>query len=124
MIINPVNEEWLSGVLDGLGSTPDEVAATLRAAQVTGARRFGRRCPVAVYIGIKARERVPSALQVVVWISSEEATVRFHTASGEEAASVNASMPVAVAAFVDAFDGGGLYADLADADADADGTST
>lgn len=112
MIINPVNEEWLSGVLAGLGNTPDEVAATLRAAGVTGARRFGRRCPIAVYMGIKAKERVPSAAQVIVWISSEETTVRIHTPSGEEAASV--TTPVAVAAFVDAFDDGRLYTDLAD----------
>jgi len=116
LIINPVNEEWLSGVLAGLGSTLDDVAATLRAAGVTGARRFGRRCPVAVYIGIKAKERIPSASQVVVWISSEEATVRIHTPSGEEATSV--TTPVAVADFVDAFDDGRLYTDL------ADGTST
>ena len=76
MIINPVNEEWLSDVLAGMGSTSDEVAVTLRAARVTGEPRFGRRCPVAAYVGIKAKARVPPAWQMLVWISSEKATVR------------------------------------------------
>lgn len=40
----------IAGVLSGLGSTPDAVAAELLAAGITGVRQSAKRCPVANFL--------------------------------------------------------------------------
>lgn len=113
LIINPVNDEWLTSVLSALGGTPGEVAATLRAAGFSGGRGSGVRCPVALYVRAKAKERVPSASRVFVWSGSDAVSVRIAREDGEVL--VRVTPPLAVSAFIEAFDSGGDYADLDDA---------
>lgn len=112
MIINPVSKEWLSGVLTGLGSTADEVATILRAAGITGERSNGVRCPIAVYVRAKAKERALSASRVGVWTGANTVSVWIRAHNGEE--SVSVELPQAVIDFIEAFDSGSGYGDLAD----------
>ncbi|MFB9832847.1 hypothetical protein [Actinoallomurus acaciae] len=112
LIINPVNKEWLTGVLNSLGHTADEVAATLRAAGITGKRRNGVQCPTALYARAKAKERVPSASRVGVWVGWEAIWVRICRADRKDLVCVE--RPQAVSDFIEAFDSGSDYSDLLD----------
>jgi hypothetical protein len=106
----PVTEQWLSQTLAGLGTDADQVAATLRAAKITGERCDPSRCPVARYLTQRARERWSSA-RATVTICGSTATVGIDLPDTGYR-SVQARPPEAVQKFITAFDTGGAYIDL------------
>ena len=105
--------EWLHSLLTGLGNTADEVAATLRAADVKGYRTDVQDDPGARFIASKARELVPATAQVAVILTAEEAVIGITPADPDDYWEVSASTPEAVEDFLDGFDAGD-YDDLAE----------
>lgn len=105
--------EWLHSLLTGLGNTADEVAATLRAADVKGYRTDVRDDPGARFIASKARELVPATAQVDVILTAEEAVIGITPVGPDDYWEVSANTPEAVEDFLDGFDAGD-YDDLAE----------
>lgn len=103
-------EQWLTQTLAGLGTDADDVAATLRAAKITGEQYSPTGCPVARYLTERTHERWPSA-RVTVSISESTATVGIDLPdTGYQY--VQARPPEAVREFIVAFDSHGAYTDL------------
>lgn len=105
-----LTEQWLTQTLAGLGTEADRVAATLRAAKITGEQYSPTGCPVARYLTERTRERWPSA-RVTVSVSNSTATVGIDLPdTGYQY--VVARPPKAVKEFIHAFDVDGAYTDL------------
>jgi hypothetical protein len=108
-----LTRKWLKALLAGLGSTADEVAATLRAAGIKGSRTECHDCPGARYIASKARELVPAADQVTVTLTADKAVIDITRPGTDDYREVRASTPGALEDFLDGFDSGD-YDDLAE----------
>lgn len=106
---------WLVSLLSSLGSTGDEVARTLRAAAATGVTTDIWNDPVAVCIRARARGMVAPASDIEVVVTVDEIVVSVATASADpyDRHEVSASTPDAVEDFLDRFDAGEDYNDLA-----------
>jgi len=106
---------WLVSLLDSLGSTGDEIADALRTAGVKGTPADIWNDPVAVYIGAQTRGLAPAGTEVEVVVTAEEVVVSLLTASpgSDDRQDVTASTPGAVEDFLDRFDTGEDYRDLA-----------
>jgi hypothetical protein len=107
----PLTAQWLENLLAGLGSTADEVAATLRTAGIKGVRTDVHDCPGARYIAAKARELVTPDCQVAVTLTHELTVIAITAASPDDYQEVSASTPEAVEDFLGRFDDG-QYGDL------------
>jgi hypothetical protein len=107
---------WLVSLLNSLGSTGDEVAATLRKASVKGTPASIWNDPVAVYISARTRDLVPPDTVIEVVVTAEEIVVSATVASAspDDRHEVTASTPGAVEDFLDRFDAGEDYHDLAE----------
>jgi len=112
-----LTEEWLAEVLAELGETRDEVAETLRKAEIKGRRCDPYDCPVTRYVTSRVMEHLgPSDHATVasctfVRIELELAGVGYRM--------LKLRAPGPVSDFIDAFDSGrhdGAYADLAEAE--------
>lgn len=108
-----LTRQWLKSLLAGLGSTADEIAATLRAAGIKGSRTDCHDCPGARYIASKAHERVPATDQVTVTLTADKAVIGITRPGTDHYQEVKASTPEALEDFLDGFDGGD-YDDLAE----------
>jgi len=80
----PLTAQWLQNLLTGLGSTADEVAATLRTAGIKGVRTDAHDCPGARYIAAKARELVAPDCQVAVTLTQEQTVIGITTAGPDD----------------------------------------
>jgi hypothetical protein len=97
-------EMTLAEALDTMGSTPDEVAETLRGKGIRGSRGSSERCPVARYLA-------PIFDGYYVETYSTAVSMRLGDRLADVAAWVG--MPVPVALFIDLFDNpDGPYTDL------------
>jgi hypothetical protein len=93
--------EELRGLLETLGGNPDEIAATLRAAGITGTPKCTGRCPIARWLIVKAGG----------WdVSVDSDDVILRTETGAYAC----TMPPAAGYFVTYFDAG-FYPELVSA---------
>jgi hypothetical protein len=81
-------EAWIAE----LGSTIEEISATLRAAEVTGYRRMAGRCPIAMYLARKAGQTVS--------VGTGGATIY------QETDTIRASFPIEVERWIMRFDNG------------------
>lgn len=112
MTQNPaLTPEWLHALLAGLGSTPDEVADTLRAAGLKGHRLSPDDDPAARYITARAREILPAGTNVTAIVSDGEAIV---FADGTGSCDVSAEIPGPLEDFLVRFDSEEGYRDLAE----------
>jgi hypothetical protein len=107
-----LSREWLKKLLRGLGTTADEIAATLRAAGVKGSRTDAHDCPGAGYIAMKAREILPATDLATVTLTADHAVIGITRAGTSYYHEVKARTPGPLEDFLDGFDGGD-YADLA-----------
>lgn len=107
---------WLASLLNSLGSTGDEVAATLRKASVKGIPADIWKDPVAVYISARTRDLAPPDAEIEVVVTAEEIVVSVTAASAapDHDHEVTASTPDAVEDFLDRFDADEDYNDLAE----------
>jgi hypothetical protein len=106
----PLTEHWLSDVLTDLGPTADDIAATLRAAKITGDRHNSSTCPIARYLTQRVRQAAPSSQIITVSVHT-----RIHIEIDDPDTghcSVTIETPEAVDQFITAFDGDGAYPDL------------
>lgn len=108
-----LTRKWLESLLAGLGSTADEVAATLRAAGIKGFRTHCHDCPGARYIASKARELIPATDQVTVTLTADETVIAITRPGTDHYQEVKTSTPAALEDFLDGFDAG-EYDDLAE----------
>lgn len=110
-----LNTAWLVSLLSGLGSTSDEVADTLRAAGAKGVPTDIWNDPVAVYIRARTRSVATPGAAIEVVVTVEEIVVSITTSSDnpDDRHEVSASTPDAVEDFLDRFDAGEDYNDLA-----------
>jgi peptidoglycan/LPS O-acetylase OafA/YrhL len=106
----PLGKEWLSTTLTELGSTADEVAASLRTAKITGRPYDPEKCPVARYVTQRARNILPTVLVTVTIGSIAGLTIQ--QGGGIAYPRVEVPLTRAVSDFVCAFDQGDAYADL------------
>lgn len=111
---NTLTGESLQSTLTGLGSTADEVTATLRAAGIKGHLTDAHNCPGARFIATRARELLPGADRITVTLTAEKAVIGITFADPDEYREVTASTPEAVEDFLDHFDQGD-YEDLIEA---------
>jgi hypothetical protein len=113
--INDLTDAWLSKVLGELGDSHEDVAETLRNAQIKGRPKDTEDCPIARYIAARVREHLPSG-PVTVTVEGR-VYVRF---GGDHDRMIGASVPGPVAEFIAAFDNVendyDLYADLVEPD--------
>lgn len=108
-----LNNGWLTSLLNGLGSTGDEVADALRDAQVTGTPADIWNDPVAVYIGVLARRLLSAPeIDILVVVTDEEVLLAI-TAPSTDPHEISANIPDAVEDFLYRFDSGQDYSDLA-----------
>lgn len=103
-------EQWLRQTLAALGTDADQVAASLRAAKITGDRNGPSTCPIARYLGERAGARWPSA-RVTATVSACTVTVGLDLPEADYRY-VQTRPPEAVQAFIRVFDTGGAYSDL------------
>lgn len=68
--------ERVRELLEGLGSTPDEVASSLRAAGVSGVRFLCRRCPVANYLRENGVHEPKVSRNLITWQACEQVPPR------------------------------------------------
>jgi hypothetical protein len=106
-----LTRKWLRKLLRGLGTSADEVVATLRAAGVTGTRTDAHDCPGAGYITLKAREILPATDRVTVTLTADKAVIAITRADTSYYRDIKARTPEALEDFLDGFDSGD-YADL------------
>ena len=97
-------------VLEGLGSTPDDVADSLRAGGITGTPEDPCFCPIAKLI----KFAVPEAADEDLWDSDEEVAVYFVCRNFVRTPDGEFTPPYAVAQFIYRFDNEGGYVDLID----------
>jgi hypothetical protein len=107
-----LTRKWLKSLLTGLGSTADEVAATLRAAGIKGYHTDCHDCPGARYIASKASE-LARADKVTVTLTAEQAVIGITRDDTDRYREVKARTPGALEDFLDGFDSG-EYDDLAE----------
>lgn len=98
----PLTEDGIRDALAALGPTADRVAETLRLFGIKGQRETCNSCPVAEYL-----HRV---VEGVSFVEVRRMTVRVLRDVG---VLVAVDTPTPVHRFVDAFDGGAWYQDLA-----------
>jgi hypothetical protein len=108
-----LTRKWLKQLLHELGTTADEVAATLRAAGVKGSLTDCHDCPGARYIAVKARALIPAAELVTVTLTADRAVLGITREGTDYYREVTARTPGALEDFLDSFDSGG-YNDLAE----------
>jgi hypothetical protein len=100
-----VNDEVLIGWLVSLGSTPEEVAATILGDGITGYRGHSISCPVANWLAWKARRELPEAEEHEITVSVGATFASVYRASSRTKIA-HALMPEPVTAFVVRFDHG------------------
>jgi hypothetical protein len=110
-----LSSDWLATVLGSLGGTGDEVAQTLRRAKATGTPADIWDDPVAAYIRSRTRALVEPDSLVAVMVTAEDVAVSTISASLDPAdyQEVLAKTPGPVEDFLDRFDAGEDYQDLA-----------
>jgi hypothetical protein len=108
-----LSNDWLGCLLDGLGSTGDEVARTLRGAGARGIPADIHNDPVAAYVAARVRRLLPEAADIEVAATSEEVVVGVNIVFPEFGSrEVSAATPCAVEDFMDRFDALEDYRDL------------
>lgn len=105
--------KWLKQLLRGLGTTADEVAATLRAAGIKGSRIDAHDCPGARYIAMRTRELIPTPDLATVTLTADKTVIGITRAGTDFYREVKARTPGALEDFLDGFDGHD-YDDLAE----------
>lgn len=113
----PLSENWLTAVLASLGSTGDEVARTLRKAGATGTPADLWNDPVGNYLRAQARDLLPQDVRVEILVSSDDVVVTIAADVPGDSCEITASTPGPVEDFLDRFDAGQDYQDLAQATA-------
>jgi hypothetical protein len=118
-VSNIITEEWLTRTLADLGDTADEVAATLRGAEIKGRRSNAVQCPIARYLARRVAEHLPST-QATVNVHSDAAEItpirpatHADTDADAEDPIVLVELPNPVLAFLQNFDEA-AYPDLID----------
>jgi hypothetical protein len=95
-----------------MGSTADEVAATLRQASITGIPADAHDCPGARYVRGMASPSVPAADSVAVTMTAEDTVIGVIENGGAVYWEVVSPTTEAIEEFLDELDGG-RYPDLA-----------
>ena len=110
-----LSSDWLAMVLGGLGGTGDEVAQTLRRAKATGTPADIWDDPVAAYIRTRTRDLLAPDTLVAVMVTADDVAVSTISASldPDDYQEVLAETPSPVEDFLDRFDAGEDYQDLA-----------
>jgi len=110
-----LSSDWLAMVLGSLGGTGDEVAQTLRRARATGTPADIWDDPVAAYIRSRTRDLVAPDSLVAVMVTADDVAVTTISASLDPAdyQEFLAKTPGPVEDFLDRFDAGEDYQDLA-----------
>jgi hypothetical protein len=109
-----LSPDWLEKLLASLGSTGDEVAQTLRAEEATGIPADIWNDPVSACIRARTRDLVVPGSQVAVMVTTDDIAVIISASSDPDAnQEVLAATPGAIEDFIDSFDAGEDYQDLA-----------
>jgi hypothetical protein len=109
-----LSPNWLENLLASLGSTGDEVAQTLRAEGATGITTDIWDDPVSACIRARTRDLVAPGSQVAVMVTTDDIAVIISDSPGPDARQeVLAATPGAIEDFIDRFDAGEDYQDLA-----------
>jgi hypothetical protein len=110
-----LSPDWLAMVLGSLGGTGDEVAQTLRRARVTGTPADIWGDPVATYIRARTRDLVAPDSLVAVMVTADDVAVSTISAwlDPDDFQEVLTETPGPVEDFLDRFDAGEDYQDLA-----------
>jgi len=110
-----LSSEWLAMVLGSLGGTGDEVAQTLRQAKATGTPADIWDDPVAAYIRSRTRHLVAPDSLVAVMVTADDVVVTTISTAldPDDYQEVQAETPGPVEDFLDRFDAGEDYQDLA-----------
>ena len=107
-----LTDQWLATVLSEMGDSHEQVAETLRNAQIKGQQGDLHDCPIARYIASRVREHAPSH-SVTVTVCGSVVTVAIFDDGFTE---ISADAPEPVREFVATFDNAefdhDLYADL------------
>ena len=110
-----LSSDWLAMLLGSLGTTGDKVAQTLRQAGATGVPTDIWDDPVATYIRARSRALVAPDSLVAVMVTADDVAVSAIGASldPDDYQEVLAETPGPVEDFLDRFDAGEDYQDLA-----------
>ena len=110
-----LSPDWLALVLRGLGRTGDEVARTLRQAGATGTPAGIWDDPVAAYIRARTRDLMAADSLVAVMVTADDVAVATISAwlDPDDHQEVLTETPGPVGDFLDRFDAGEDYQDLA-----------
>jgi hypothetical protein len=109
-----LSPDWLEKLLASLGSTGDEVAQALRADGATGIPTDIWNDPVATYIRARVRDLVVPGSQITVMVTDDDIAVIISTPPDPgDRQEVLATTPSAIEDFIDRFDAGDDYWDLA-----------
>jgi hypothetical protein len=110
-----LSSDWLAMVLGSLGRTGDEVARSLRRGGATGTPTDIWDDPVATYIRARTRARVAPDSLVAVMVTADDVAVSAISTSldPDDYQEVLVETPGPVEDFIDRFDAGEDYQDLA-----------
>ena len=109
-----LSPDWLEKLLASLGSTGDEVAQTLRAEEATGVPTDIWDDPVSACIRARTRDLVAPESQIAVMVTTDDIAVIIGAWSDPDGhLEVLAATPGAIEDFIDRFDAGEDYQDLA-----------
>lgn len=106
-----LSDQWLATVLSEMGDCHEQVAETLRNAQIKGRQGDLNDCPIARYTAARVREHLPSGSVIVTVCGCVTVAT-----SGDDFKVISADTPEPVREFIAAFDNAeadhDLYADL------------
>jgi hypothetical protein len=109
-----LSPDWLEKLLASLGSSGDEVAQTLRAEEATGIPTDIWDDPVATCIRTRTRDLVAPGSPVAVMVTADDVAVIISSPLDlDNRQEVLAATPSAIEDFIDRFDAGEDYQDLA-----------